>query len=158
MVSKTNICNISLRRLGCEPISSLSDNNKRAKVYNDLYDITRRDVLEAFPWPFAKGRVKLTAVVTPAVPFGFSNEFTLPNDYIIAIKEFKGVEYLREGNFLLSDATELSLIYTKNIIDEDLFTPLFTKVFYLTLAIEASYAMTNDIKLIKYNSLLNSKR
>lgn len=146
MVSKTNICNISLRRLGCEPISSLSDNNKRARLYNDIYDIVIRNALEVFPWPFAKSRAVLTADPTAPV-FGFKNRFKIPNDYILALKEFNDAEYLREGDYLLSDVAEMKLIYTKHVTNEDLFSPGFIKVAYLLLSIASCYALTNDKKL-----------
>lgn len=55
-----NICNIALTMVGDEPITALTDVNKRARVCNAQLDNTRKEVLRNHSWRSAKKRVTLT--------------------------------------------------------------------------------------------------
>jgi len=147
MATKTAICNLALRSLGCESISSLSESSKSAEVLNDIYDDTRKRVLAEYPWHFALKRAILTAGVTvPAFEWGKS--FTMPTDMLLPFYEYNEEEYAIEGTTILSDAGTLNMVYISDVKDEKMFHPLFTKVFYLELAIEASYSLTQDKELL----------
>ena len=148
MATQANIINFALRRLGCEPIVLITDDNKRAKVMNDLYEIARQEALIVFRGGFSTVRAALTANAnTPA--FGYEHEVDLPAGYLQAISEYNESEFKREGEVLLTDATSLSLIYTQDITDETKFTPNFAKVFSLTLAKEGCHSLTQDKGLKK---------
>ncbi len=147
MATKTQIVNFALRRLGCEPVGSILDDNKRAKCMSDVYDISRQEALELFPWSFAKARAALTAnAVVPA--FGYSYSFDLPTDFITVVSEHNETEYHREGGYLLADSDTLNIVYIKDATDESIFTSAFNKAFALVLAKEGSFALTQDSALL----------
>lgn len=164
VTSETQIANMALNRLGVEPISSLNDNTKRAKVLKNLFDITRNNVLEAAPWNFAMQRVILTPLASAPL-FDFSNKFSLPSDVLRVWSVTSGgstsgssgvkhpydlyrldpeIDYRVEGNDLVSDISKAYVIYIKEISDVTLFSPGFVKAFYLTLAAEASYSIIQN--------------
>lgn len=146
MANKIQIINLALRRLGCEPISSLSENNKRAKVMNDIYELARKDSLEEHPWPFAIKRATLTAEAsTPA--FEYKYQFKKPTDFLRAISEYNEETYKEEGSKLLADVDTLSLVYIYYNDDEDSYSASFTRSFYLRLAEEGCYSLSQDKSL-----------
>jgi len=146
MATAVSICNIALRRLGAETIDSLSDDTNRARLMNELYDDIRKQVLKSSKWSFASKRVKLSAnAVTPG--FEFSHSFDLPADYIIAKSEYNKIPIQREGRYILANADSIELKYIYNEDDPDFFEPEFIKIFYLSLAVEASYSLVQDKKL-----------
>ena len=143
MATNFDIINLALRRLGLEAISSLSDSN-RGKVMNTLYDQVRKAALEEFHWPFAIKRAKLQEDFGATPEFEYSHAHELPADYIKAISEFNDTTYIREGEFVLSDSSEILLRYVADISDTTKFNPLFIKTFYLMLAQEAAYSLVQD--------------
>ena len=55
------------------------------------YDVTRRSILGAFPWNFARKRITLSRnSTTPA--FGYTDAYNLPNDFLSLV--FIGENYL----------------------------------------------------------------
>ena len=62
---QTIVANSALRLLGIgQKITSLADNNARAQVLNDCYDIARDITLAGFEWPFIKRQIALGLVAT----------------------------------------------------------------------------------------------
>lgn len=142
-VSKVEIVNKALHHLGVERINSLDDNNKRAKVMKDIYDITRKTVLEDHIWPFAKKRVELSPLVaTPA--FGFKYQFNVPSDFLTGVKEENGYEYFQEGSVFVSDSNVLQLTYIWDLQDVAKFSPGFVEALALRLAHDSCYSITQS--------------
>ncbi len=148
MATQLEIVNYALRRLGCEAIGSLYDDSKRAKVMSTLYEVARKDTFELYPWSFSLARATLTADAT-APAFGYAARFVLPSDFITVVSEYNDQEYKREGNYLLSDASTLNIIYINDESNTSVYTAAFVKAFALTLALEASYALNQDKALNK---------
>lgn len=136
-------------RLGAEPITSLDDNNKRAKLCKAHYDSMKEKMLYEHPWKFAIVRETLTAEVD-APEFGFDTKFELPYGYLRAIFEVNG-EYTdetphtwqREGEFLLANDSEIKMRYIANV-GEEKFSPSFTDALALHMAHELSYALVQS--------------
>jgi hypothetical protein len=81
---KLDIWNRALDRIGeTEPIEDEADDRVSAAVCGRHYDDCLGEVLEDFPWPFAKGQAQLVelAGVTRA---GWSHVYALPADFIAA--------------------------------------------------------------------------
>lgn len=77
------ICNLALGRIGQKEIASISAPTTLEEDACALYYApTRRELLRAFVFNFAKAYAVLTVSesVTPA--FGFASAFALPNDYL----------------------------------------------------------------------------
>ncbi len=154
MATQLEIVNYALRRLGCEAIGSLSDDNKRAKVMNTIYDLARKDSFELYPWSFSLNRDTLTADAT-APAFEYLYRFALPTDFVTIVSEFNEYEYKREGDWILSDAEELNIVFVKDESTTTLYSAAFVKAFALTLAVEASYALNQDKALVR---MLNEEK
>ena len=54
MATQVNICNLALRRLGAQEITAINDGTKMADHCNEFWDYILYEVLEDFPWNFAK--------------------------------------------------------------------------------------------------------
>ena len=146
-LSKIEIVNKALHHLGVERINDLTDNNKRAKVMSDIYDITRKTVLEDHVWPFAKKRSELAALATTP-DFGYEYEFNIPSDFLTGVKEENGYEYVQEGSKFLSDSDTLQLVYIYDIQDVAKFSPGFVEAFALRLAHDSCYSITQSKELM----------
>ncbi len=53
MAAELDIVNLALVRLGQKTIASLSEGSVAARTASAIWDMTRQDVLRAFPWNFA---------------------------------------------------------------------------------------------------------
>src|ERR1019366_340865 len=88
------ICNLALSHLatGLE-VQSWTDATKEAAACRRFYDLARRKVLRAFPWPFATQFVSLTLVggmpAQPVTPeWGYS--YRLPPDWLRIVRICSG--------------------------------------------------------------------
>lgn len=81
--SEIEICNLILARIGQKPISSIDAPETVIEEAVALhYSMTRRKLLRAYIFNFAKeyARVTVDATVTPA--FGYASAFRLPNNFL----------------------------------------------------------------------------
>ena len=149
-MSDTSIVNMALHRLGTERINALSDNNKRAKLMNDIFDTIRKVTLENGGWSFARKRVKLSPTTTTP-EFGFTYQFLLPSDCLKALtvqdSSLIDITYKKEGRFLYSDEPLLYVVYIYDIEDDSQYSGLFKRAFALELAVEGSYSMNQNVKM-----------
>ena len=147
MATKLSIFNSTLAEIGAEPISSLNENNKRAKLLNNIYDTLKKKELRAHPWNFAIRREALiTTGNTPA--FEFATEYLLPTDYLKILELWSGdvrasTEYQIENGLIVTNDDDLSAKYIADV-DEDLFDPNFAEYLSLKLASKAAYSLTQD--------------
>ena len=59
MATETSICNAALNLLGSSNITSIDDDNTKARLCKSNYDELRQAVLEEGNWSFAMRRYKL---------------------------------------------------------------------------------------------------
>lgn len=146
MSTELSIANLALGRLGVERISSLSEDSHRAELLNDYLHQSRKDILEQYPWSFAIKRAELdNNGNTPAFEWGF--EFEMPADLVRIVSEYNDEEWLEEGDKILANAETLQVRYISNDVSTDRYTPTFKKVWYITLAAELSYSLTQNESL-----------
>jgi len=161
-LSSIQIINSALVRLGVERISSIDDEAKRAKIMKTMYDVCRRRVLEDHQWGFSLKRVALSEVLPPPL-FGYGHYFQLPIDYLrlVEIYELQGnipnyiyptygekKLYEIEGDKIATDMGVVSINYVYDCIDTTLFSPYFTKAFYLELAAECCFSILQSISIL----------
>lgn len=60
--TKLDICNMALAILGQADLSSLTEDNQRAILCNQYYDIVRQQLLRAHDWNFSRGKDQLTLI------------------------------------------------------------------------------------------------
>lgn len=143
MSTKVGIVNMALRLLGVERINDLTDNNKRASVMADIYDICRREVLCDADWSFGRKRQVITALVsTPA--FGWNYQFNRPSDCLNIVEEYNQEAYVAEDTLIMADVSSLSLIFTKDVTDTTKFSPGYVMALAHKLAHKGCFALLND--------------
>lgn len=151
MATEVSICSNALRKLGDDPITSLSDDTERARLCNAFYASTRDSVLRAHPWNFAITRATLNKLTsTPA--FDYASEFSLPTSpYCLRVlkMEYDDLEFKVEGRKLLCNEESAKILYIGRITDTAQYDPMFTEVLTARLAAELAYSITGSNTLTK---------
>lgn len=142
MASPVDICNSALIKLGVEPISSFTEESKAARLCNQQYSIIRDKLLTSHYWNFAIKRAELVSVAeTPK--FGFSYKYQLPSDCLRAIhlnvkdRRFK----VEIGRFLHTNLDGAKLLYIAKQEDSSKFSPMFSELLALAIAIDLCMAL-----------------
>lgn len=157
-VSEVSICSNALRKLGDNPITSLSDDSDRARLCNALYEINRDATLRAYPWNFAIRRTTLAQLsTTPA--FEYSYEYTLPtNPYALRVLSlYEGDDSWKvEGRKLLTNDSTAAIVYIARITDTAEFDALFVEALTARLASELSWPIirSNSAKVSFYQEFI----
>jgi len=163
MTSVVEICNIGLTNLGDQKISSLTDNNERARLCNLRYEDTRDAVLRSYPWTCAVTRAKLARSSTNPV-WGFSYRYQLPSDClrVLDLYDWDDEHYIENG-FIVTDSEQAWIKYIKRIEDPNEFDSLLIHAIGLRLAMEIAESLTGRPELRnnmlgKYNTVLAEAR
>lgn len=161
VATNVELVNLALDRLGVEPITALNDASPRAELMNRLYIPVLNSLLMETPWNFAMKRAKLVKNVT-APAFEYESAFDLPPDFLKVHRLFDyepgsgagikhpydyatGQTYFElEGDKILGNFDECFLVYISKITDVTKFSSDFVQAFYLRLAAEGSYKLTQD--------------
>lgn len=154
-VSKTDICNNAIGRIGAQRIMDIDDeDSKSARICKNAYEINLREVLRLAPWNFAKDRVQLAELSTAPV-FGWAKQYQLPTDFIRLI-QFNDLDawqdepsdfYEIEGRKLLTDEDTARIEYIKFVDDPNQYDALFTKALVVLLASEIAVPIRQDEEL-----------
>ena len=136
MATETDIANLALSHFGQDAsIDSIDppDGSVEAEHAQRFLPIARDEILEAFPWSFAKRRATLAEQTNDrtdwayryAVPTGCIKPRTLlPATY--DNEETEGVSFDWQGDSLYTDEPDATLVYTARVTDPTKWTPLFT--------------------------------
>ena len=147
-MTRTDICNLALRRVGEQTIMNLDETSKNAEICNLIFEPVYKQCLRTSNWNFAtKRQILVQDTVSPA--FGWSYRFILPASYIKALRLSDNQEYSIEGGKLLTCCSDAELVYISYIDDMNQLDDLFVKYLYLKLAVEMSYTLTET------NTILN---
>ena len=147
MASVVGICNIALSNIGDEKISSLTDNNDRARACNLRYEDTRDAVLRSHPWKSATSRVELAASTDTPV-WGFTYKYALPSDCLRVLDVYDyTVPFSIEGRFLLTDNSTAKLKYIARFTDPNVYDILLQLAIGIRLAAEIAEALTGRTEL-----------
>lgn len=140
-MSDVSIVNRALAFLGANKITSLSDETLEAQAANNMYEGSLKSILSECCWGFAKKRVVLNMLtVKPA--FGGGNYFQPPSDLVRIFEKTANAEF--EGEYLLSCADRLGIVYTFLQKDTNRYTPQFIDAFACRLAFDMSFDLTNS--------------
>lgn len=143
--TKLDICNLSLDRIGEKAITLAqltANTDPRAQACNRHYEQSRDALQKTNWWRFARDRSVLTED-EDFDDFEWDNSFDLPDDYLRfrSIFEEDGVtsktrRHALEGQSLLTNLSEVSLLYIKQVVDVTKFDPLYIEVLVLQLALK----------------------
>jgi len=154
--SRTDIVNRALQKLGAERITTIDDNNSRARAAKANYELLRDDLLREHPWNFAMTRTTMEAL-SDAPAFGFDLAFELPADclrvvevgeYPVSLDDYRqgsNAPFKVEGSQVLSNqAAPLTVRYVQRVTDESRFDPAFTEALATRLAAELAEELTQS--------------
>jgi hypothetical protein len=155
MATATDIVNIALRRVGANRISSLeNDTIKEAIVARDIYDETRRDLLNTHNWNFALKRDQLTASATEP-EFGWDYAYILPEDFVRLVSVHPHdddeatvpyrLEFMEgEDRVLVSNSNQIYIRYIFDIQDPNVMSAVFRDALAWQLAREFAAALSKS--------------
>lgn len=153
-ISKVNQCNISLARLGHKKfIVSLDppDTTPEGRLCDLFYEQTAIETLEIIDCRFSAQRARLTRLAE-ASAFGYSYKYQLPGDCLKVRKMVDSAgndtmaKWVREGDCVLTDEAECYIKYTRYVLEPNLWSGLFRRLFMLRLAEVLSTAITASDK------------
>ena len=142
MTTKTDIANQALSLIGADSITSFEENTSTARRMKTLYDTSRKALLRLHPFQCATKRIRLTPLAD-APEFGYCYQFQLPDDLIRVINT-NTEDYVVETDKLLSNQTELNLVYVFNNKNEETYDALFVECLVLYLAYKITKAITGS--------------
>ena len=111
MPSVVQIANLALAEIGETAISAMTEANPRARNCNQFYEMARDTVIRELKPASCTARTVLAPTAT-APDFGYAYEFQIPSDckFLIEVQP-KDQPWKLEGRSILSDETELDIIY-----------------------------------------------
>ena len=155
MISKITVCNLALAQLGQAPISSLDQDDEKARRLNLFYEPVRDEVLRTHNWAFAGAEEPLMLIEEVHGKFLYK----YPAEALFVRRVFdpnSGRKSLKFREFFRTDlhcrvlettSSQAYAEYTRRILDENLFDPAFVKSFSLALACDLAVALTGDSSL-----------
>lgn len=158
MVSKLGICNLALAQLGLAPITSLNQEDERARRLNLFYEPVRDEVLRTHHWGFAGVESSLTRLAETDISAGsFLYQYPAQALFIRRVFDAKApqknlsfqefFDETRQTRVLQIPSSQAVAQYTRRITDETLFDPAFVKAFSLALASDLAVSLTADEQL-----------
>jgi len=149
-ISKTTLCNLALSMVGEQEIQDIdAQSGKNEQICSLLYEEVLEQVLQDHPWNFATFRKELAEDLEDPV-FGYEHAFLLPTDprcLQVLFTEEKA-DWKIEGRKLVTDADTATIAYIGAIEDPNDIPPLVRRVFYLSMAQQMSYRMTENATVL----------
>jgi len=149
-LSEVGIANMAAALLAEYPIPSLDHDSPLGRFMAREFGYVRNEMLEAYPWHFAKSRALLPVASTP--PFGFLRAYNLPADCLRLLPiRYMGrhdgelYPYEVESNQVLTDYEmngALPIHYIRRETDPTKFTPLFARALGSRLALLCAQRVT----------------
>jgi hypothetical protein len=157
-VSDVSICNRALQILGATAITSLTDNNGKARALNLAFEPVRRAELRRRRWGFAIKRTSLPAL-SSTPDSDYAHQYQLPNDCVrlVAGGDLTSAAdssdyrcptaglYVVEGKRILTNLpAPLAIRYLADITDAASFDSAFVEALAARLAVECCEAITES--------------
>lgn len=150
MISKITICNLALAQLGQAPISSLTQEDEKARRLNLFYEPVRDEVLRSHNWGFATAEEPLALVEKQENRFLYK----YPQEALFIRRvyrpQYKNTPFRELFNskyrirVLESACPQAWAEYTRRAEDENQFDASFVKSFSLALAADLAVSLTGD--------------
>jgi hypothetical protein len=152
MSSKVEIANIALAMIGGTRITDFTDGSRNANVISDIYDPLRRHLL-SYPWNFSTVRAEL-AQLSNVPEFEWDHAYALPSDWIytLEVSDNNGglgtIPYREEQqdnqNVLLANSNKVYLVYAKDEVDTNMWSPNFRRAMAMSLARDLAVVIANS--------------
>lgn len=145
MSDSVSIANQALTQVGGKLIISFDDDTTEAQVCKAHYQPSADQVLRSVGWPCAIARASLAKLVE-APSFGYTYQYALPTDCLLALSVDHDESWKIEQRNLLTDAGTVNLRYIKRIPAEIMDAHLAYSV-ALCLAARISYPLAQNAAL-----------
>lgn len=144
-ISEVSIANMALVKLGQEPISSLSQDTKNARLCNAVFGMCRNETLEAHPWYFATKTQELASVDVEDPMGEWQYLYQLPADFIrpVFVDDWKQNFEIRDG-YLMCDDEPINLKWIWENTNPGTWSYSFAMALSWRIAAEISYAVTQS--------------
>ena len=147
MSGKIDVCNVAISRIGQTQITSLSEDDKKARLCGVFFDHLRDALLEDNWWTFATKRQTL-ALLTETPDSEYNYFYQIPTDCITPRYVVNQIAYQIEGDKLATDSTDdIELVYTFRETDVTKFSPQFRDLLAYKLALELVIPITKDLDM-----------
>lgn len=165
MASYVDICNLALAQISEYQISDLSEQSKQARQCNRLYENVRDELLQKYPWRFARQRVTLSEsseeydewtyvyhypsnCIRALWLYNASGRTKNPPEFVV-VSNSAGT-----GKLILTDEYQAQLDYTQRTVTPQSFHPLFQMAYAMRLAERLVPSLTpSDTKLRNIHAL-----
>lgn len=149
-LSAVAIANSALIKCGSDPISSLTQDTRRAILINSLFEQLRDEVQSAHPWTFTLVRDTL-APNSDEPDWGYTYVYDLPNGWLtLWAVDPLDLDYVVENDQILTEeSTELNVLYGRSNNAPDTWSFLFGEALAWRIAAEIAYALTQSLNLVE---------
>lgn len=157
--TKLDICNMALAILGQVDLSSLAEENQRAVLCKQYYDIVRQQLLRAHDWSFAKANDKLSIIRKDKTRGTMEFVYSKPVKCLFVSKIYNEGRMEKPGEFILeydsikkeevirTHLEEAYAEYTRDIEETSLFDSQFVEAFSAALAAKMAMSLTGSLQL-----------
>jgi hypothetical protein len=144
-ISEVSISNMALVKLGQEPITSISQDTKNARLCNAVFEICRNEVLESHPWAFATKTVEMATVDAEDTMEEWAHLYQLPADHLrpICIFDEKEEYEIRDG-YLMCNSEPVVFKYIWENTNPGTWSYTFAQCLSWRIAAEIAYAVTKS--------------
>jgi hypothetical protein len=156
-LTKIDICNQALLKVGADPISSLDTNANtsepvilNAKLCKIFFDQSLREVIREHNWNCVTKRARLSRD-TEAPAFKWKYKYLLPNDnervinvYDSSEGENSKTEWAVEGNYIVCDYEQVYIIYSYAPQDLSILDAFVAKAVIQNLAVKIAVPLQLD--------------
>ena len=139
--SVIGIINFALHQLGAERVNSLTENNKRARLANDLYSLSRDEVLAEGYWYSALKIIKLSLHDQKDGLY----RYYIPADFI-RLRRFSS-DCTVDGEYVYSHSGNLEIQYISNSTSIGRYTASLRRAIGYKLALDMCFSITQSLKL-----------
>ncbi len=146
-VSRIDIANMALLKIGQPPIMSLSDNSLNARRANQEIEVALETVLRAYPWPFAVDRIELPRR-SEGPAFQFLYYYDLPNGLMrIMALDTQGLAYSIDGSKIATNAERVFIKFVSKDKALEAMDAQVVDLVALQLAVRISVIVTENPQL-----------
>jgi len=141
-----DIANRALGRINKGRLESLSEEGELAQYVNTFIGEAIETIMSARSWSVAKRAELVRKEITPV--YGYVYSYALPGDLINIVSiETGGADYRPEGSSVLTDAEEVSILYTFRTEDPSDLPGYLKRAISTQLAFLLSSALTSSEQL-----------
>jgi hypothetical protein len=161
MANETDFLNDALGQIGAMPISAIDDQSTNANYCLRFWPTLRQAMIRTHHWNFAMARRVLHQDPT-APAFEFIYQYQLPAE-LLKVVEFNGSgvitnpdaswpyswtsRYIIEGRMLLTNDTEVRIVYLQDVTNPDLWDSMFYQAAAAWLASKLAAAIQKSEKM-----------